>query len=68
MSDSGPIASILPACALLPPNWSNIVPERLIIAYALIVLMVGGAIGAITYLRHNSRANIERRRRDRRGY
>jgi hypothetical protein len=46
----------------------QIVPERLIIAYALIVLMIGGAVGLIAYRRHHSRANVERRNRDRRGY
>ena len=40
-------------------------PGRLIIAYALIVVLVGGAVGMIAYLRHNSRESIERRRRDR---
>jgi hypothetical protein len=49
-------------------DWNNIVPERLIIAYALIVLMVAGAVGLIAYRRHHSRANVERRNRDRRGY
>jgi uncharacterized membrane protein len=43
-------------------------PERIIIAYALIVLLLGGVVGVLTYRRYYSRTNVERRARDRRGY
>ena len=37
--------------------------ERQYIAYVLIVALIGAVVGAIAYLRHNSRERVYRRRK-----
>jgi len=41
------------------------IQTRFLIAYALIFLMIGAAVATIMYLRHNSQAKQDARRRQR---